>query len=88
VVQGSRELDRPALSCLTPPDEAPRPSMQMAASGRAGGAQPLRFMQKQKIMLDHFGSGISNNRTCKWGIEWDICASTYLKEEYHLEASF
>jgi hypothetical protein len=34
VVQGSRELDRPALSCLTPLDEAPRPSMLMAASGR------------------------------------------------------
>ena len=25
-------------------------------------------------MLDHFGSGISCDQTCKWGIEWDTCA--------------
>lgn len=25
-------------------------------------------------MLDHFGSGISRDQTCKWGIEWDTCA--------------
>jgi hypothetical protein len=35
-------------------------------------------MQKQKIMLDHFGSGISSNRNCKLGIEWDLCAPELL----------
>src|SRR5712664_3712141 len=25
-------------------------------------------------MLDHLSSGISSNQTCKWGIEWDLCA--------------
>src|ERR1700730_3962718 len=25
-------------------------------------------------MFDHFGSGISHDQTCKWGIEWDTCA--------------
>lgn len=25
-------------------------------------------------MLDHFGSGISCDQTCKWDIEWDILA--------------
>jgi len=44
-------------------------------------------MQKQKIMLDHFASGIGSNQSCKWGIEWDLYASTYLKEESHLAAS-
>jgi hypothetical protein len=24
-------------------------------------------------MLDHFGSPISCDQTCKWGIEWDAC---------------
>ena len=39
------------------------------------------------ITLDHFDCGISRNQPCKWGIEWDLCASTYLNEESHLEAS-
>ena len=25
-------------------------------------------------MLDHFGSKICRDQTCKWGIEWDTCA--------------
>jgi len=32
-------------------------------------------MQKQKIMLDHFASGIGSNQSCKWGIEWDLYAA-------------
>jgi hypothetical protein len=31
-------------------------------------------MQKHKIMLDHFDCGINRDQTCKWGIEWDLCA--------------
>ena len=42
----------------------------------------------QNITLDHPDRGISCDQTCKWGTEWDLCASTYLKEESHLEASF
>jgi tripartite-type tricarboxylate transporter receptor subunit TctC len=34
----------------------------------------LRFMQRHQIMLDHFGSGINCDQTCKWAIEWDTCA--------------
>jgi len=30
-------------------------------------------------MLDHFGSGISCDQTCKWGIEWDTCAPGLLR---------
>ena len=48
------------------------PLRRMVAS--AARAQPLRFVQRQQIVLDHFGSGISCDQTCKWGIEWDACA--------------
>jgi len=41
-----------------------------------GSIAPI--MQKQKIMLDHFGSGIDSNQSCKWGVEWDFCAPQFL----------
>jgi len=31
-------------------------------------------MQRRWIMLDHIVSGINCDQTCKWDIEWDICA--------------
>jgi hypothetical protein len=44
--------------------------MQMAGIRQVGhNRSDSCRSKKQKIMLDHFGSGISNNRTCKWGIE-------------------
>jgi hypothetical protein len=35
-------------------------------------------MQMHQIMLDYFGSGISGDQMCEWGIEWDLCASSIL----------
>ena len=61
---------------------------EMVASAARVELNPLRFVQTHEIILDHFGSGISCDQTCKWGIEWDTCASIYLKEESYLEASF
>src|SRR6266849_3226693 len=29
----------------------------------------------QAFMLDHFNREISCDQTCKWGIQWDFCAS-------------
>jgi hypothetical protein len=46
----------------------------VASAAIVGGAQTLRFMQKRKIMLDHFDGGVSRDQTCKWGIEWYLCA--------------
>src|SRR5712672_2157538 len=42
----------------------------------------------QNIVVDHSNCGISRDQPYTWGIEWDLCASTYLKEESRLEASF
>ena len=35
----------------------------------------------QNITLDHPESGISRDQTCKWGIEWDLCALQILSSK-------
>jgi len=40
-------------------------------------------MEKQKIMLDHFGSGIGSNQSCKSGIEWDLYAPVNHAANFH-----
>ena len=49
--------------------------------------QPVSNMRMRNITLDHLDRGISRDQPCEWGIEWDTSASTYLKEESHLEAA-
>jgi hypothetical protein len=35
-------------------------------------------------MLDHLGSRISSDQTCKSGIEWDLCAPVNYAASFHL----
>jgi hypothetical protein len=73
-VQGSRELDRLALSRLISHRLMRRHAPQCRWRHQAAHVGLNRSDSCRSKRLCSIISGISNNRTCKWGIEWDICA--------------
>ncbi len=64
-----------------PSDEASR-AASVPRLGTSGDLeiQPVPDIRKRNITLDHFDCGVGRDQPCEWGIKWDLCGPTYLKE--------